>query len=229
MNSFPTINPALRRLKLGENYNRKYKDERFGGGILKEGVKHAIHIHLTTPIQIYISIFLYIISQIITFSFSEKKEPLFSNNFINQNIRADITDRNGNILATSIPAWSVFVDPKEVLQPNKSAKILHKLMPEKDLGTLIKKLNSNKRYEEIDRIASPNRHQLILESGVTGVHFKKINTRVYPKGDIASHILGNVNRDGEGQAGVEIGLNNRLSSSFIRILYSTSNLFNKFV
>ena len=39
MNSFPTINPALRRLKLGENYNRKYKDERFGGGILKEGVK----------------------------------------------------------------------------------------------------------------------------------------------------------------------------------------------
>ena len=175
-------------------------------------IKHARKRLLVSSIFV-ILIFLYIISQIITFSFLEKKESLFSKNIINQNTRADITDRNGNILATSIPAWSVFVDPIEVLQPNKSAKILHKLMPEKDLITLTKKLNSKKRYEEIDRISSPNRHHLILESGVTGVHFTKINTRLYPKGDIASHILGNVNRDGKGQAGVEIGLNNRLSSS----------------
>ena len=121
-------------------------------------IKHARKRLLVSCIFV-ISIFLYIISQIITFSFSEKKEPLFSNNFINQNIRADITDRNGNILATSIPAWSVFVDPKAVLQPNKSAKILHKLMPEKDLGVLINKLNSNKRYEEIDWISSPHSDQ----------------------------------------------------------------------
>ena len=189
-------------------------------------IKHARQRLLISGIFV-ISIFLYIISQIITFSFQEKKEPLYSKNFINQNIRADITDRNGNILATSIPAWSVFVDPKEVLEPNKSANILHKLMPEKDLDTLIKKLNSNKRYEEIDRISSPNRHQLILDTGITGVHFTKINTRLYPKGDIASHILGNVNRDGKGQAGVEIGLNDRLSSSLdtIRLTIDTNIQF----
>ena len=120
-------------------------------------IKHARKRLLVSSIFV-ILIFLYIISQIITFSFLEKKESLLSKNIINQNTRADITDRNGNILATSIPAWSVFVDPIEVLQPNKSAKILHKLMPEKDLITLTKKLNSKKRYEEIDRISSPNRH-----------------------------------------------------------------------
>ena len=86
-------------------------------------VKHARQRLLISGIFI-ISIFLYIVSQIFTFSFQEKKEPLYSRGLISQNIRADITDRNGNILATSIPAWSVFVDPKEVLEPNKSAKIL---------------------------------------------------------------------------------------------------------
>ena len=69
------------------------------------------------------------------FGFLELKNKKIS--IHKKDYRSSIVDRNGNILATSIPAWSVFVDPKEVLQPNKSAKILHKLMPEKDLVTLI--------------------------------------------------------------------------------------------
>ena len=43
----------------------------------------------------------------------------------------------------------------------------------------------------------------IFNSGITGIHFLKVQARIYPKGDLASHILGNVSKDGEGLAGIE--------------------------
>ena len=50
-----------------------------------------------------------------------------------------------------------------------------------------------------------------FNSGITGIHFLKIQARIYPKGDLASHILGNVSKDGEGLAGIERNLILRLS------------------
>ena len=86
-------------------------------------------------------------------------------------------------------------------------------MPEKDLKTLKDKLTLKKRFVEIDRVSSPKRYQAIFNSGITGIHFMKIQTRVYPKGNLASHILGNVGRDGFGLAGIERKLDNVLKSS----------------
>ena len=159
------------------------------------------------------SIFLSIFSQIVSFPFQNSNKELFARQLINIQNRANIIDRNSNILATNIPAWSIYADPNEVLEPKKSASLLHKLMPEKDLDILTKKLNSNKNYVEIDRVSSPNRYDLILNSGITGIHFSKIQTRIYPKGNLASHILGNVNRDGIGTAGIESKIDHKLKSS----------------
>ena len=67
------------------------------------------------------SIFLSIFSQILSFPFQDNNKELFANQLINIQNRANIIDRNSNILATNIPAWSIYADPNEVLEPNKSA------------------------------------------------------------------------------------------------------------
>ena len=85
------------------------------------------------------SIFLSIYSQILSFPFQNNNKELFVNQLINIQNRANIIDRNGRILATTIPAWSIYADPNEVLDPNKSASVIHKLIPEKDLDILTKK------------------------------------------------------------------------------------------
>ena len=159
------------------------------------------------------SIFVGIFSQIISFPFQDKSKFLLTDQLVKNDFRAKIIDRNDNILAINVPAWTMYADPKEVLEPDKTAKFLHNLMPEKDLKTLKTKLTLKKRFVEIDRVSSPKRYQAIFNSGITGIHFMKIQTRVYPKGNLASHILGNVGRDGFGLAGIERKFDNVLKSS----------------
>ena len=159
------------------------------------------------------SIFVGIFSQIISFPFQDKSKFLLTDQLVKNDFRAKIIDRNDNILAISVPAWTMYADPKEVLEPHKTAKFLHNLMPEKDFKTLKDKLTLKKRFVEIDRVSSPKRYQAIFNSGITGIHFMKIQTRVYPKGNLASHILGNVGRDGFGLAGIERKFDNVLKSS----------------
>ena len=159
------------------------------------------------------SIFFSIFFQVLSFPLQEKNKLLSANQIASEFNRANIIDRNGSLLATSIPAWSISAHPHEVLEPSQSAIILHKLMPEKSLEFLTKQLKSNSKYVEIDRISSPKRIDLILNSGVTGIHFSKTQTRLYPKGNLASHILGNVNRDGIGLAGIEYEMDDELKSN----------------
>ena len=76
------------------------------------------------------SIFVGIFSQIISFPFQDKSKFLLTDQLVKNDFRAKIIDRNNNILAISVPAWTMYADPKEVLEPNKTANFLHNLMPE---------------------------------------------------------------------------------------------------
>ena len=80
------------------------------------------------------SVFIGIFSQILSFPFQEKSKLLLANQLANNDNRAKIIDRNNNILAISVPAWTMYADPIEVLEPTKTAAFLHNLMPEKDLN-----------------------------------------------------------------------------------------------
>ena len=124
--------------------------------------------------------------------------------------RNDILDVNNKVLATSIPAWLISVEPNEVIDPINSAKIINELMPEKNYTNILEKLVSKRQNEEIDRRASPKIYKKLLNSGLTGLHFKKIETRLYPMRTLASHIIGSVNREGNGSSGIEYKLNNLL-------------------
>jgi Cell division protein FtsI/penicillin-binding protein 2 len=129
--------------------------------LASEEIKKARRRLLVSFVFVF-SVFIGIFSQILSFPFQEKSKLLLANQLANIDNRAKIIDRNNNILAISVPAWTMYADPIEVLEPAKTAAFLHNLMPEKDLSFLIKNLNLKKRFVEIDRVTSPIKYQAIF-------------------------------------------------------------------
>ncbi len=117
--------------------------------------------------------------------------------------RADIVDRNGVILATSLPTVSLYADPQEVLDPKSAARRLAKALPALDRAKVEKKLSGNGRFVWIKRNLTPTEQYEVNSLGVPGLAFKRGEHRVYPMGPAAAHVLGYTDVDGNGIAGVE--------------------------
>ncbi|CAG7594131.1 MAG: peptidoglycan D,D-transpeptidase FtsI family protein [Candidatus Midichloria sp.] len=135
------------------------------------------------------------------------KKQLHSQHIIS---RADIVDRNGTLLASNIKTASVYAHPKQLIDAKAAAKYLANLkigLNEKDL---IGKLGSNKDFVWIKRHITPIEQQLIHDLGIPGVYFVKDERRIYPHENLFAHVLGYVNIDGVGIAGIERLYNNEL-------------------
>ncbi|NQU59350.1 MAG: penicillin-binding protein 2 [Rhodospirillales bacterium] len=117
--------------------------------------------------------------------------------------RADIFDRNGIVLATSLPTASLFADPQDIMDPEEAANKLATVIPDINVNELLHKLKSKSRFVWISRNLTPNQQYAINRLGIPGVVFKHGERRVYPHGREAAHILGLTDIDGNGIAGVE--------------------------
>lgn len=117
--------------------------------------------------------------------------------------RADIVDRNGIILATSLPTASLYADPKDVMDPDEAADKLARVFPEINRNELLLKLKSRSRFVWISRNLTPKQQYAVNRLGIPGVSFQRGEQRVYPHGREAAHILGLTDVDGTGIAGVE--------------------------
>lgn len=117
--------------------------------------------------------------------------------------RADIVDRNGVILATSLPTASVFADPKDVLNPKAAADALATVFPDLNREEILAKLTSPSRFVWIKRNLTPEQVYAVNRLGLPGVKFQRGESRVYPHGRMAAHVLGLTDVDGIGIAGVE--------------------------
>ncbi len=127
--------------------------------------------------------------------------------------RADIVDRNGVLLATSLKTSSLYADAPEIIDPKNTASKLVKLFPELSYGSILQKLQSNRRFVWIRRNLTPKQHYKVLEIGEPGLKFVEEDRRVYPQGNLAAHFVGYGNIDGKGLAGVERSFNKYLSTS----------------
>ncbi len=126
--------------------------------------------------------------------------------------RLPILDRNGEELAVSIPANSVFARPKLVRYPKRTARILSGIMgggPEK----WIKKLKSPRPFIWLDRQVTPEIARKISARNLSGIFIEAENKRVYPNGNLAANILGFTDIDGNGLSGIELRLNDDLLKS----------------
>ncbi|MBL6941438.1 MAG: penicillin-binding protein 2 [Rhodospirillales bacterium] len=117
--------------------------------------------------------------------------------------RADIFDRNGTVLATSLPTASLFADPQDIMDAEEAAEKLATVFPDINRNELLLKLKSNSRFVWINRNLTPNQQYAVNRLGIPGVSFQHGERRVYPHGREAAHVLGLTDVDGNGIAGVE--------------------------
>ena len=129
-----------------------------------------------------------------------------------QSERADIVDRNGAVLATSIPVMSAFVNPRLLLDSNEAARKIASALPDLNYEDIKAKLEEDKTFTWIKRGLSPREHDRVNRLGIPGLEFQAEERRLYPQGTAAAHILGYSSVDNAGLAGVERYFDQQLHS-----------------
>ena len=124
--------------------------------------------------------------------------------------RADITDRNGEILATNLVVASLYADPRRVLDAAEAAAGLAAVLPGLDRDVLAAKLESPRSFQWIRRNLTPRQQWQVNRLGIPGLAFIREQRRVYPHGPLAGHAVGYVDIDNKGLAGIEKRFNGRL-------------------
>lgn len=129
-----------------------------------------------------------------------------------QSERADIVDRNGTVLATSVPVVSAFLNPRLLIDQQDAARKIVGALPDLKYQEVLEKLDPEKTFVWIKRGLSPREHNLVNRLGIPGLEFQAEERRIYPQGTTAAHILGYASVDNAGLAGVERYFDQQLQS-----------------
>lgn len=136
--------------------------------------------------------------------------------------RAPITDRRGRLLAANLPTWSIYAHPTEMkrsgVTADEAAALLAGVLPGLDEARLRHRFETRKGLVWVKRPATPAERQAAHDLGLPGVYFGRRETRIYPAGRIAAHVLGGVRVGDEsvthaelvGRAGVERAMDETL-------------------
>ena len=126
-------------------------------------------------------------------------------------VRATITDRNGEILAISLPTASVYANPRAIFDPASAAAKLKSVLPGIDEADIRRRLaDQSRQFVYIARQITPRQQLRINDLGIPGIDFQPTELRRYPLGRAAAQVLGGVDVDGHGVAGVEKFFDRRL-------------------
>ena len=156
--------------------------------------------------------FLIVNIQLIKLSHPFKEKEITLNNIIKNEKRGKILDRNGNILAVSLPTWSLYSNNHKVLNPRIVAKKINNILPNLEEEIILNKFMSDKRFTYIARHLEPNIAKKINKIGEPGLNFEKEFLRIYPYNEEISHIVGYVGKGKNGLSGIELKYNERLSN-----------------
>ena len=117
--------------------------------------------------------------------------------------RPDIVDRNGALLATDIDMISLYADPRRIIDADEAVEKLASVIPNLDWSETHKRLQSKAAFQWLKRQLTPKQQADMLALGIPGIGFRLEKRRFYPGGATASHIVGHVNVDNQGLAGME--------------------------
>ena len=118
--------------------------------------------------------------------------------------RADITDRNGNVLATNMLTHALYAHPKDMVDPKRVATELAAIFPELDAEDLHRRFTDGRSFLWIRRVLSPEQMQKVHEIGDPGLLFGPREMRLYPNGTLAAHVLGGTSFGAEGVHSAEV-------------------------
>ncbi|HVD84302.1 MAG TPA: penicillin-binding protein 2 [Bradyrhizobium sp.] len=138
--------------------------------------------------------------------------------------RPDIVDRNGEVLATDVKAPSLFGEPRRIIDKDEAIELLTATLPDLDTGEVRDRLSSRKGFVWLKREITPLQQQEIHRLGIPGIGFLRENKRVYPTGNEVAHLIGLVNIDNQGIAGMEKWLDNNGLADLHRAGFATDRL-----
>jgi len=138
--------------------------------------------------------------------------------------RPDIVDRNGAILATDVKAPSLFAEPRRLIDHDEAVELLTATLPDLDTGEVRERLAGRKGFVWLKREITPKQQQEIHRLGIPGIGFLRENKRVYPTGNEVAHLIGLVNIDNQGIAGMEKWLDSNGLADLHRAGFATDRL-----
>ena len=117
--------------------------------------------------------------------------------------RPAILDRNGLEMAVDIRVPSLFAEPRRIIDVDEAVESLRGVMPDLNETWLRNRLTGEKGFVWVQREISPGQQDRVFNLGIPGLDFVTESKRFYPSGTEAAHILGAVNIDNQGIAGIE--------------------------
>ena len=127
-------------------------------------------------------------------------------------IRADLVDRNGELLARDLPVADLYARPEVLEDPGEAARDLA-LATDVSAARLDREFASRHPYVLVARRLTPDAQDRVMHLGLPGLEFDPAEKRYYPLGFAAIQVLGATDPDGNGIAGLELGLDHELKSS----------------
>jgi len=142
--------------------------------------------------------------------FQKQGEVRFARTLALPASRGRILDRNGVVLASSIPVPSIWAIPEDVPRSPEALKKLAKLL-DMPLATLTKKLeDEDKTFVWLKRQVDASVGKDIAALGLKGIYQRKEYKRQYPEGEASAHVVGFTNVEDQGQEGMELAFNKEL-------------------
>ncbi|MFZ6710707.1 peptidoglycan D,D-transpeptidase FtsI family protein [Undibacterium sp. TC9W] len=125
--------------------------------------------------------------------------------------RGKITDRNGQVLASSVPVKAIWAIPDDVLEaPKEKIQQLAKLLDMTE-AELRKKLDSDRQFVYLKRQVEPAISDKIVALAIPGIETRKEYKRFYPEGEVMAHVVGFTNVEDIGQEGIELASEKNLA------------------
>ena len=125
--------------------------------------------------------------------------------------RGAIYDRNNQALAMSVKVQSAFAVPSELKDKALAAQLLSREL-NVPIDVMEARLSSSQNFVWIERKLSDEKAEAIKQLSLAGVYTQPENKRFYPKGDLASHVIGFVDVDEKGLGGIEYALDSQIRS-----------------
>ena len=126
--------------------------------------------------------------------------------------RADIVDRNGVLLATTLRVPSLYANPPVILDVEEAATRLAQVLPEFDRTALVLKMASERSFVWLKRGLTPRQQYAVNRLGIPGLGFLDERRRIYPQAALTSHVVGFSDIDNGGLAGIERRFDDVLSA-----------------
>ena len=127
--------------------------------------------------------------------------------------RADIVDRNGVLLATSLRTQSLYADPKYIPDAHRAAEQITQILPHLQPQQVAEKLSQASRFVWIERNLSPQQTYALNRLGIPGLNFKSGERRVYPQSALTAHVVCLSGVDDNGLSGIEQSLDPAIRSN----------------